>query len=193
MLRLICYMISAISFVFPPASFLFEDFKVTHCNFVLKIDSAPTWVQETSAVQVCKAPTLKALFEEASVPNVCLLKEQPKDLFVLKTYPKDLFVLKPTFPVLPVCFPVSPLLSAPTLPPSFPSLKPGLVPTGKPSALLVDGLFERLLVVSKELLLKDGYPNRCSITIFVLFLYLTLVRPRIRRHKTRCSYPYCSK
>ncbi|KAI9334325.1 hypothetical protein BD770DRAFT_416111 [Pilaira anomala] len=35
----------------PLASFLFEDFKVAHCNFVLKIDSVPAWVKEASSAE----------------------------------------------------------------------------------------------------------------------------------------------
>ncbi|KAI9338329.1 hypothetical protein BD770DRAFT_400777 [Pilaira anomala] len=107
MIRLLCYLISAISFAFPPASFLFEDFKVTHCNFVLKIDSVPAWTHETtSSAKVCKAPSLIALFQETAVSDVCLLKEEPKALFVINVPSKDLFVKMaplPIFPVPPVC------------------------------------------------------------------------------------------
>ncbi|KAI9337648.1 hypothetical protein BD770DRAFT_431843 [Pilaira anomala] len=145
MLRLLCYLVSAISFVFPPASFLFEDFKVTYCNFVLKLDSVPAWTQDASSVEACKAPSLKALFKEASSPDVCWLKEQPKALFVLKNPSKDIFVLnQPTFPVLPVCsvsagtckpiLVMGLLLKEPVCrPPAFslppPTLEPDLIPT----------------------------------------------------------------
>ncbi|KAI9346702.1 hypothetical protein BD770DRAFT_413758 [Pilaira anomala] len=211
MLRLICYLISAIGFIFPPASFLFEDFKVAHCNFVLQIDSVPAWVQEASS-EVCKAPSTIALFKEAFHPEVCCPKEQPKALFVLKDPSKDIFVLnKPTFPALPVCpvsagtckpilvmglllnEPVCPLSASPFCPPpASPTLKLGLIPTGEPFTLAVKGSLYNLLVVSKKLLWDSGYLyNRCSITIFVILLYLTFVRPRVSRHKTRCRYSVC--
>ncbi|KAI9359904.1 hypothetical protein BD770DRAFT_385749 [Pilaira anomala] len=211
MLPLLCYIISAISFVFPPASFLFEDYKVAHCNFVPKIDAVPAWVQEASS-EVCKAPSTIALFKEASTPDVCWKKEQPKALFVLKDPSKEIFVLnKPVFPVPPVCpvshgtckpilvmgllinEPVCPLSASPFCPlPASPTFKLGLIPTGEPFTLAVKGSFHNLLVVSKKLLWDSGYLyNRCSLTIFVILLYLTFVRPRVSRHKTRCRYSVC--
>ncbi|KAI9346674.1 hypothetical protein BD770DRAFT_430254 [Pilaira anomala] len=213
MLRLLCYLVSAISFVFPPASFLFEDFKVAHCNLVLKIDSVPAWVQEASSPEVCKAPSTIALFQKASSPDVCYKKEQPKALFVLKDPSKEIFVVnKPAFPVLPVCpvsagtckpilvmglllkepvcrlpaFPFCPLPS-PSLPP--PTLKPGLIPTGEPFTLVVKGMLQNLLVVSKGLFWDRGHHR--TYVILVLFLYLKFLRPRVRRRKTRCSCQVC--
>ncbi|KAI9356843.1 hypothetical protein BD770DRAFT_389400, partial [Pilaira anomala] len=150
--------------------------KVAHCNFVLKIDSVPSWVQEASS-EVCKAPSTIALFKEASPRTI------PQ---------RNLCINKPVFPVLPVC-PVSAGTCKPILVMGLLLNEPlGLIPTGEPFTLVVKGSFYNLLVVSKKLVWDSGYLyNRCSLTVFVILLYLTFVRPRVSRHKTRCRYSVC--
>ncbi|KAI9361926.1 hypothetical protein BD770DRAFT_441252 [Pilaira anomala] len=95
LLPIICYFITAVSYVFPPLAPLFEEYKSAYCTSVPTISSVPAWNnKKASPPEVCKSVTIMAdLFYKASPIDVCYPVLE-KGLSVVFPFPP---------PVLPIC------------------------------------------------------------------------------------------